>query len=156
MFEGKQMKTRSNKSFAIALSSFPGAAGYAAARQKAKASLVVALLGFSNIAVIAHPRPHPPPAPAQEAQDAPKIPNDQLDSLVAPIALYPDPLLSQTLCEDFYRQLRRHRVPEGPWARLPEYRQEDGVIQPGRDLASHRRRMVNLSDRFTWYMCVVI
>ena len=163
------MKTRSNKSFAIALSSFPGAAGYAAARQKAKAStfkqhqgrsvvalLVVALLGFSNIAVIAHPRPHPPPAPAQEAQDAPKIPNDQLDSLVAPIALYPDPLLSQTLCEDFYRQLRRHRVPEGPWARLPEYRQEDGVIQPGRDLASHRRRMVNLSDRFTWYMCVVI
>jgi Protein of unknown function (DUF3300) len=30
-------------------------------------------------------------------KEAPKIPNDQLDSLVAPIALYPDQLLSQTL-----------------------------------------------------------
>jgi len=35
-------------------------------------------------------------APAA-AEPAPKIPNDQLDSLVAPIALYPDPLLSQVL-----------------------------------------------------------
>jgi len=31
-----------------------------------------------------------------------KIPNDQLDSLVAPIALYPDPLLSQTLVASTY------------------------------------------------------
>ena len=30
-------------------------------------------------------------------QEAWRLPNDQLDSLVAPIALYPDPLLSQTL-----------------------------------------------------------
>src|SRR5204862_2933079 len=30
-------------------------------------------------------------------EQAPKIPNDQLDSLVAPIALYPDPLLAQVL-----------------------------------------------------------
>ncbi len=35
-------------------------------------------------------------------QEAPKIPNDQLDSLVAPIALYPDPLLSQTLVASTY------------------------------------------------------
>jgi hypothetical protein len=35
-------------------------------------------------------------------QDAPKIPNDQLDSLVAPIALYPDPLLSQVLVASTY------------------------------------------------------
>src|SRR5438477_7606123 len=41
-----------------------------------------------------------PPAPAQEA--APKIPNDQLDSLVAPIALYPDPLLAQILAVSTY------------------------------------------------------
>ena len=34
--------------------------------------------------------------------EAPKIPNDQLDSLVAPIALYPDPLLSQTLVASTY------------------------------------------------------
>ena len=32
----------------------------------------------------------------------PKIPNDQLDSLVAPIALYPDPLLAQTLAASTY------------------------------------------------------
>src|SRR6476661_6383447 len=38
----------------------------------------------------------PQQEPASASQDA-KISNDQLDSLVAPIALYPDPLLSQTL-----------------------------------------------------------
>src|SRR5712692_1856630 len=37
-----------------------------------------------------------------DAQQAPKIPNDQLDSLVAPIALYPDQLLSQTLVASTY------------------------------------------------------
>jgi Protein of unknown function (DUF3300) len=44
-------------------------------------------------------------APAQEAatqEQAPIIPNDQLDSLVAPIALYPDPLLAQVLAASTY------------------------------------------------------
>src|SRR3954454_17858217 len=36
------------------------------------------------------------------AEESPKIPNDQLDSLVAPIALYPDPLLAQTLAASTY------------------------------------------------------
>jgi len=36
------------------------------------------------------------------AQAAVKIPADQLDALVAPIALYPDPLLSQTLVASTY------------------------------------------------------
>ena len=40
-------------------------------------------------------------APQSEAPP-PKIPNDQLDSLVAPIALYPDPLLAQTLAASTY------------------------------------------------------
>src|SRR6266545_6230232 len=48
--------------------------------------------------------------PAQQAESqvmtntspAPKISNDQLDSLVAPIALYPDQLLSQTLVASTY------------------------------------------------------
>jgi len=40
-------------------------------------------------------------APAGE-QAAPKIPPDQLDSLVAPIALYPDPLLAQVLAASTY------------------------------------------------------
>jgi hypothetical protein len=39
---------------------------------------------------------------SSEEPAAPKIPNDQLDALVPPIALYSDPLLSQE---------QRHRVP---------------------------------------------
>jgi hypothetical protein len=42
-----------------------------------------------------------PPA-ALVAQDASRIPPEQLDSLVAPIALYPDELLSQTLVASTY------------------------------------------------------
>src|SRR5215472_3292620 len=38
--------------------------------------------------------------PADQA--APKIPDDQLDSLVAPIALYPDPVLAQVLAASTY------------------------------------------------------
>src|SRR5215208_3943358 len=34
--------------------------------------------------------------------EASRIPSDQLDSLVAPIALYPDPLLAQTLAASTY------------------------------------------------------
>ena len=35
-------------------------------------------------------------------EDVANIPNEQLDSLVAPIALYPDPLLAQTLAASTY------------------------------------------------------
>jgi hypothetical protein len=51
------------------------------------------------------PQPRSTPVPATEAtvaQDAANIPADQLDSLVAPIALYPDPLLGQTLAASTY------------------------------------------------------
>src|SRR4026208_371758 len=41
-------------------------------------------------------------APPFSATDVVKIPPDQLDSLVAPIALYPDNLLSQTLVASTY------------------------------------------------------
>jgi hypothetical protein len=44
----------------------------------------------------------PPQQDAPPEQAAPKIPNDQLDSLVAPIALYPDPLLAQVLVASTY------------------------------------------------------
>jgi Protein of unknown function (DUF3300) len=43
-----------------------------------------------------------PQAAAPAEQAAAKIPADQLDSLVAPIALYPDPMLSQTLVASTY------------------------------------------------------
>src|SRR5499427_5613841 len=39
---------------------------------------------------------------AKSEEKAPKIPPDQLDALVAPIALYPDPLLAQTLAASTY------------------------------------------------------
>ena len=35
-------------------------------------------------------------------QEAPKLSSGELDSLVAPIALYPDPLLAQTLAASTY------------------------------------------------------
>jgi hypothetical protein len=45
----------------------------------------------------------PSQAPASSTQSqAAKIPPEQLDSLVAPIALYPDPLLAQTLAASTY------------------------------------------------------
>jgi hypothetical protein len=48
-------------------------------------------------------RAQAPAAPQPAAADAPKpIPPDQLDSLVAPIALYPDPLLAQVLAASTY------------------------------------------------------
>jgi hypothetical protein len=43
-----------------------------------------------------------PEQDAPQEQPAAKIPNDQLDSLVAPIALYPDPLLAQVLAASTY------------------------------------------------------
>ena len=45
-----------------------------------------------DLSLLAAPMPIP-----QATEAAAKIPADQLDSLVAPIALYPDPMLSQTL-----------------------------------------------------------
>src|SRR5213082_680144 len=46
--------------------------------------------------------PFPPSAPSQSGDQVSKIPPDQLDSLVAPIALCPDPLLAQTLAASTY------------------------------------------------------
>jgi Protein of unknown function (DUF3300) len=43
-----------------------------------------------------------PQEAAPQDQQAALIPNDQLDSLVAPIALYPDPLLAQVLVASTY------------------------------------------------------
>jgi hypothetical protein len=66
------------------------------------ALLFVAPLVLSDLAVFARPEAKSISVPAQDEQAAPKIPNDQLDSLVAPIALYPDPLLTQTLVASTY------------------------------------------------------
>src|SRR5258706_8486933 len=44
----------------------------------------------------------PQAATSAAAEEAPKISNAQLDSLVAPIALFPDQLLAQTLAASTY------------------------------------------------------
>lgn len=64
------------------------------------AVLLVVFFAFTDAA--AQQEPAATPSPASEVQDTPKIPDDQLDSLVAPIALYPDPLLSQVLVSATY------------------------------------------------------
>jgi uncharacterized membrane protein YgcG len=61
---------------------------------------VMFLASGPPIALAQEPSPQPQSSPP--AEEAPKIPNDQLDSLVAPIALYPDPLLAQTLAASTY------------------------------------------------------
>lgn len=59
----------------------------------------VLLPGEAGLA-LAQDKP-PAPAPTAEAEEA-KLTADQLDSLVAPVALYPDPLLAQTLVASTY------------------------------------------------------
>lgn len=44
----------------------------------------------------------PAQTPGAAAEEAAKLPPDQLDSLVAPIALYPDPMLAQVLAASTY------------------------------------------------------
>ena len=57
------------------------------------------LPGFSTAALAASP---PQAQAAASGEAAVGIPPDQLDSLVAPIALYPDPLLAQVLAASTY------------------------------------------------------
>ena len=63
------------------------------------AAVCAALLIPSNVVSSALPHPQ---AATTTTSSAAKIPNDQLDSLVAPIALYPDPLLAQVLAASTY------------------------------------------------------
>ena len=44
----------------------------------------------------------PPPSAASTDQGAPAFSSDQIDELVAPIALYPDPLVAQILPASTY------------------------------------------------------
>ncbi len=63
------------------------------------AAVCAALLIPSSVVSSALP---PPQAATTTTSSAARIPNDQLDSLVAPIALYPDPLLAQVLAASTY------------------------------------------------------
>ncbi len=71
---------------------------------KGIAALCVATLGMWQVGygqVQSAPPPIQAPAPAQQ-QGAPLLSPDQLDNLVAPVALYPDPLLGQVLAASTY------------------------------------------------------
>jgi hypothetical protein len=61
------------------------------------AILCVLLIAPGGVLPVAGQEPAPAQAPA-----AAKLPPEQLDSLVAPIALYPDPMLTQTLVASTY------------------------------------------------------
>src|SRR6266446_6642548 len=63
--------------------------------------IVVVTLGPS-LALAQQAQSQPMTSTTPTGNEAPKISNDQLDSLVAPIALYPDPLLAQTLAASTY------------------------------------------------------
>ena len=64
-------------------------------------SCTAAILSLGQPLAIAQ-RAQSPATTTSAAEQAPKIPNDQLDSLVAPIALYSDELLAQTLAASTY------------------------------------------------------
>src|SRR5216684_4066109 len=66
------------------------------------AILCVALLSPGNSVVAQTQQAQSQVMTTTTTEEAPKIPTDQLDSLVAPIALYPDQLLSQTLVASTY------------------------------------------------------
>ena len=70
---------------------------------------VAAIVGLALISSGSLVAQTPPAAQSQvmntttsDTEEAAKLPSDQLDSLVAPIALYPDPLLAQTLAASTY------------------------------------------------------
>jgi len=65
------------------------------------ALLCCVLVVPGDVPLMAQQPAAPAPAPAAEAPAAPISP-EQLDSLVAPIALYPDPLMAQVLAASTY------------------------------------------------------
>jgi hypothetical protein len=70
---------------------------------RAVALLSAAMLTPSGVTLTASTTAQTQTAASTTAQQtAVKLPNDQLDSLVAPIALYPDPMLAQVLAASTY------------------------------------------------------
>ena len=63
---------------------------------------VAVLLASGRVVTAQQPGPAAAPADSAPADSAKKLTPDQLQSLVAPIALYPDDLLTQTLVASTY------------------------------------------------------
>jgi hypothetical protein len=67
--------------------------------------ILCAWMAAPGQAISQEPPPQSTPAVSEGAEvpeEAPKLTNDELDSLVAPVALYPDPLLAQCLVASTY------------------------------------------------------
>src|SRR5215469_1985164 len=92
---------------------------YVLGRGLPRPAIFIAALVFASGTILAAAQSSPPASPpagtapakapastpASATGNAPaqsKIPADQLDALVAPIALFPDPLLAQTLAASTY------------------------------------------------------
>ena len=71
--------------------------------QKTVAVVCALLLPLTSFTALAQDQP-PPEAnyPQQQQQPSQLLSPEQLDDLVAPVALYPDPLLSQVLAASTY------------------------------------------------------
>jgi hypothetical protein len=69
-------------------------------RKLAALVCAILLLGGEGAILAQEAATPPPPAPTKPAAE--KLPPEQLEALVAPIALYPDPLLAQTLAASTY------------------------------------------------------
>ncbi|MGO9228660.1 MAG: DUF3300 domain-containing protein [Bryobacteraceae bacterium] len=70
-------------------------------RRAVSAACVFAMTGFGAVALAQGPAALPP-GQAQAPANAPALAPEQLENLVAPIALYPDPLLGQVLAACTY------------------------------------------------------
>jgi hypothetical protein len=111
--ESSNLKWRTKAMRTSGIENTDGNSGYVAAESNSRAHsnprsnyvrFLVAVLCALLIApgdAWVYARPARQDAAAQDQADS-KIPNDQLDSLVAPIALYPDPLLAQVLAASTY------------------------------------------------------
>src|SRR5262245_3626560 len=71
-------------------------------RRKSFHAVMAALLTWSFPAVVAQEAPPAQPQETTTTEEAPQLSADQLSSLVAPIALYSDSLLAQTLAASTY------------------------------------------------------
>src|SRR5262249_49976158 len=69
---------------------------------KCLASLTISLLSLASTPLLFSQLPVPVPAPINTGQPIPVLSPQELDGLVAPIALYPDPLISQILVAATY------------------------------------------------------
>ena len=99
---------------------------------------VVLLIAPTPYSFAQQQQPMNQPAPAGRSQGQPQqiLSPDQLDSLVAPLALYPDPILSQVLVASTYPL----EIAEGTMARSELFAPWKGTRRRGGKAALGRQR----------------